>query len=60
MRTYYWEADRPNILTIELAKSWLWLRTVSFPIPPQHRDDVEGLFAERVPRATAQPTNVTT
>jgi hypothetical protein len=50
IKSYRWEPSKPNILTIRHKPSFpLFSGWMSFPIPPQYREDVSSILNEQVP-----------
>lgn len=43
---YQWEADRPNTLTLRVSTLLPMGKRPSLPVPPEHRDAVDRLFAQ--------------
>jgi hypothetical protein len=49
IKSYRWEPSKPNILTIRYTSFPLFLGWMSFPIPPQYREDVSRILNDRLP-----------
>jgi Domain of unknown function (DUF5673) len=50
IKSYKWEPSKPSVLTIRYQPSFpLFPGWTSWPIPPQYREDVDRILAERLP-----------
>ncbi len=50
IESYGWESDKSNTLTVKLKNRIPLFRTLSLPIPPGSKEEVDRLLKENIPR----------